>query len=50
MLTEKQIEIIEKSLEKGFDVELQHRKDGIAIMQYKKEVKFKPDKNKKTTE
>ena len=31
MLDKKAVELINKLLEKGFDIEIQHRKDGIVI-------------------
>ena len=44
MLTNKEVEIINKNLEKGFDVEIQHRKNGIAILKEEKDVCYRSDK------
>ena len=49
MLNEKEIEIIESSLVKGYDIEIQNRKTGTAILKVKKEPVYLPrDENKKT--
>ena len=37
MLDEKTVEIINKMLEQGYDIEIQHRKDGIVITTEEKE-------------
>lgn len=38
MLEEKEIKIINQTLRKGYDVEIQHRKNGIVILKSEKEV------------
>ncbi len=38
LLDAEEIEIINRNLKNGFDVEIQHRKNGIAILREKKEV------------
>lgn len=38
LLNNDDIDIINQNLEKGFDIEIQHRKNGIAILREKKEV------------
>lgn len=50
MLTNKEIEIINKNLEKGFDVEIQHRKNGIAILKEEKDVCYRSDKKASRTQ
>ena len=50
MLNEKEIEIIESSLVKGYDIEIQNRKTGTAILKVKKEPVYLPRDEKKKTE
>ena len=38
MLEEKEIQIINQTMRKGYDVEIQHRKNGIVILKSEKEV------------
>lgn len=42
MLTKDEITVIRQSLENGYDVEIQQRKNGIAILQMKKIVRCLP--------
>lgn len=43
MLEENEIKIINQTLKKGYDVEIQHRKNGIVILKSEKEVCCKKD-------
>ncbi len=45
MLDRNEIDIINKNLEKGFDVEIQQRKRSIVIMKVKKDMCCKSDKS-----
>ena len=42
MLDDNEIEIIRKSFAKGYDLEIQHRKTGTAILKVKKEPIYMP--------
>ena len=50
VLENEEIEIIRQNLNKGLDVEIQHRKDGIVILTSKKKVCYKQTKPESTKE
>ena len=50
MLTEQEVSVIEKIIENGHDVEIQKRKNGIAILSVRKDIKYIEAKGKKVTD
>lgn len=46
MLEEIEIKIINQTLKKGYDVEIQHRKNGLVILKNEKEVCFRRQEKK----
>ena len=44
MLDIKELNIINKTLAKGYDVEIQHRKNGLVIIKSNKEICYRQDK------
>lgn len=44
MLNTKELNIINKTLAKGYDVEIQHRKNGLVIIKSNKEICYRQDR------
>lgn len=50
MLDEKEIRIINQTLKKGYDVEIQHRKNGFVIIKSDKEICYRQEKKESKSE
>lgn len=50
MLDEKEIQIINQTLKKEYDVEIQHRKNGFVIIKSDKEICYRQEKKKSKSE